>query len=66
MMGGSEAQANMVANFIKTHDVKQPQAYLELSIVELTESGSKAFQNQWQISTKAWNFNFDGEKNRWR
>ncbi len=62
MMGGSEAQANMVANFIKTHDVKQPQAYLELSIVELTESGSKAFQNQWQISTKAWNFNFDGEK----
>lgn len=62
MMGGSEAQANMVANFIKTHDVKQPQAFLELSIVELTEAGSKAFQNQWQISTKAWQFNFDGEK----
>lgn len=62
MMGGSEAQANMVANFIKTHDVKQPQAFLELSIVELTESGSKAFQNQWQVSTKAWNFSFDGEK----
>ena len=61
MMGGSEAQANMVANFIKTHDIKQPQAFLELSIVELTESGSKAFQNQWQISTKAWNFSFDGE-----
>lgn len=62
MMGGSEAQANMVANFIKTHDVKQPQALLEMSIVELNEAGSKAFQNQWQISTKAWNFNFDGEK----
>ncbi len=62
MMGGSEAQANMVANFIKTHDVKQPQAFLEMSIVELTESGPKSFQNQWQISTKAWQFGFDGNK----
>lgn len=60
MMGGSEAQALMVADFIKTHDVKQPQAFLEMSIVELNESGSKSFQNQWQISTKAWNFTFDG------
>ncbi len=60
MMGGSEAQANLVANFIKTHDVKQPQAFLELSIVELTESGSKAFQNQWNVTTKAWQFGFDG------
>lgn len=62
MMGGSEAQANMIANFIKTHDVKQPQAFLEMSIVELTEEGSKSFQNQWQISTKAWQFGFDGQK----
>ncbi len=60
MMGGSEAQALMIADFIKTHDVKQPQAFLEMSIVELNESGSKSFQNQWQISTKAWNFYFDG------
>lgn len=60
MMGGSEAQAQMVASFIKEHDVKQQQAFLELSIVELTEAGSKAFQNQWAINSKAWGFRFDG------
>lgn len=62
MMGGSEAQANMVEKFIKANDIKQPQALLEVSIVELNESGSKAFQNQWAFNTKAWNFKFDGSQ----
>lgn len=60
LMGGSESQAAMIENFIKTNDVKQPQALLELSIVELTEQGSKEFQNQWQITGGPWNFTFDG------
>ena len=60
LMGGSEAQANMIENFIKANDVKQPQAFLEVSIVELNEQGSKEFQNQWQLQTKAWGFHFDG------
>ena len=60
LMGGSEAQAAMIENFIKTNDVKQPQAFLEVSIVELTEQGSKEFQNTWQVSSKAWGASFNG------
>ncbi len=60
LMGGSEAQANMIENFIKANDVKQPQAYLELSIVELNEAGSKEFSNYWQVQGKAWGGRFDG------
>jgi type II secretory pathway component GspD/PulD (secretin) len=60
LMGGSEAQARMIENFIKTNDIKQPQAYLEVSIVELNEAGSKEFQNQWNLGSKHWQANFDG------
>ncbi len=62
LMGGSEAQAKMIEHFIKVNDVKQPQAYLEVSIVELNEQGSKEFQNQWNVGMKHWQFNFDGTK----
>lgn len=64
LMGGSEAQAEMVENFIKANDVKQPQAFLEISIVELNEQGSKEFSNYWQISTKSWGFDFNGSSLR--
>lgn len=60
VMGGSEAQAEMIEKFIKAHDLKQPQAYLELSIVELSEIGSKEFQNTWELQSKHFAMNFDG------
>ena len=60
VMGGSEEQQKMVEQFIKANDMKQPQAYLEVSIVELNESGSKEFQNSWNIDSKAWRFSFNG------
>lgn len=59
MIGGSEAQQKMVERFIASNDVKQPQAYLELSIVELNEQGSKEFQNNWSIQSKAWGVSFN-------
>ena len=49
--GGSEAQAEMVKNFIKANDVKQPQAFVEVQIVELSEDGSKQFENSWTLLT---------------
>ena len=58
MMGGSEAQMKMIENFIKTNDVKQPQAYLEVSIVELSEAGSKEISNDWSITSPTWFVNF--------
>lgn len=60
MIGGSEAQMHMIENFIKTNDVKQPQAYLEVSIVELNEEGSKEFSNEWSLDTKNWVISFQG------
>ena len=60
VMGGSEEQQKMVEQFIKANDMKQPQAYLEVSIVELNETGSKEFQNSWNIDSKAWKFSFNG------
>ena len=59
MVGGSEAQQIFVENFIRTNDVKQPQAFLEMSIVELNEEGSKEFQNNWALQSKAWGVSFN-------
>ena len=60
VIGGSEAQLLMIEKFIKANDVKQPQAYLEMSIVELNEQGSRELENQWAIHSKAWNASFNG------
>ena len=62
MMGGSEAQMQMIENFIKANDVKQPQAYLEVSIIELNEQGSKEFSNEWSVQSNAWGVRFAGGK----
>lgn len=61
LMGGSAAQMDMIERFIKANDVKQPQAYLEVAIVELNEAGSKEIQNHWMIDSKNWVFKFDGK-----
>lgn len=60
VIGGSEAQQKMIENFIKANDVKQPQAYLEVSIVELNEEGSKEFSNTWSLESKNWAVKFSG------
>ncbi len=60
VLGGSAEQQRMIEQFIKTNDVKQPQAYLEISIVELDEMGSKTFENSWAVNSRAWNFKFSG------
>ena len=60
VIGGSEYQLEMIEDFIKENDRKQPQAYLELSIIELSESGSKELQNTWQYMSKNFNFNAQG------
>lgn len=59
MIGGSEAQQKLVEEFIANNDVKQPQAYLELSIVELNEQGSKEFQNNWSLQSPSWGVTFN-------
>ncbi len=52
MIGGSDAQIEMVSDFIKKNDKKQAQAFVELSIIELTDAGSKEFNNTWNVYSK--------------
>ena len=48
----------MVNDFILENDRKQPQAYLEISIIALSESGSRDFNNTWNYSGKHLNLSF--------
>ena len=60
VMGGSDSQMSMIEKFIKDNDIKQPQAYVEVSIVELSEQGSKEFNNTWSLQSKNWFVTFSG------
>ncbi len=61
VMGGSQSQIDMIGDFIKENDVKQPQAFVELSILELTEDGSKEFSNTWSVTGGDVTFNYGGD-----
>ncbi len=59
--GGSDTQAEMIKKFIQDNDKKQPQAYMEIQIVQLNEDGSKTFNNTWNIMTPFFAAGFDSE-----
>lgn len=61
VVGGSEQQIEMIRDFISHTDKKQPQAYLEVAVIELNESGSKTLQNNWTFLSKSFSASFDGE-----
>lgn len=64
LVGGSEQQIEMVNEFIVENDRKQPQAYLELSIIALTEEGSRIFNNDWVFNGKHINVQFIGNETK--
>lgn len=59
MVGGSEQQIQMVNDFILENDRKQPQAFLEISIITLSEEGSREFSNSWAYTSKHLNLTFN-------
>ena len=59
IIGGSVEQIQLIEDFIKNNDKKQPQAYVELQVIELNEEGSKQFNNNWQIWTPFFSASFD-------
>lgn len=61
VVGGSESQLDMIREYIAINDKKTPQAYLEVQIIELTEAGSKTFDNTWQFLSKNFSFNAGGQ-----
>ncbi len=60
VIGGSPEQVDMIREFIDENDKRQPQAYLEFSIIELSEDGSREFNNTWSFQSKHFAFNYDG------
>lgn len=60
VMGGTPQQLQMIKNYISMNDKKEPQAYLEVSIVELSDTGTRQFDNTWQIWSKYFSANFSG------
>ncbi len=61
IMGATDAQFSMIEDFIKKNDIKEPQAYLEISIIELNEAGSKTFDNAWSFVSKNLKASFTSE-----
>lgn len=61
IMGATDAQFGMIEDFIKKNDIKEPQAYLEISIIELNETGSRTFDNTWNFVSKNLKVSFTGE-----
>lgn len=59
--GGSQQQLDMIQEFIAENDKKQPQAYLEVSIIELNEDGSREFSNTWNVMSSFFSGSFTGE-----
>ncbi len=59
LYGGSREQVKMIESFIKLHDKKQPMAYIELSLIQLSETGMKDFSNAWTVWTPFATFKFD-------
>lgn len=60
VIGGSEKQVEMIRDFILQNDKKQPQAYLEVSILELNEDGQKTFNNDWTFFSSFFSASFNG------
>lgn len=62
IIGGSQSQIDMIREYIAANDKKTPQAYLEVQIISLSETGSKTFDNTWQFLSKNFSFNAGGGK----
>lgn len=58
IMGATSHQFGLIEDFISKHDKKEPQAYLEVSIIELSETGSKTFDNTWSFMSKNFSINY--------
>lgn len=58
VVGGSQDQLDTISAYIAATDVKQPMAYIEISIIELNEDGQKQFSTEWSVLAKNFGFSF--------
>lgn len=64
VMGATSHQFALIEDFIKKNDMKEPQAYLEVSIIELNEEGRKTFDNVWSFYSKNFSASFSNGTTR--
>lgn len=58
IIGGSDEQIQLINEFILLHDRKQPQALLDFAVLELNESGSVLFNNEWHFTNNTFPVSF--------
>jgi type II secretory pathway component GspD/PulD (secretin) len=61
VLGATPQQIEMIRDFIKNNDKKEPQAYLEVSIIELSDTGTRQFDNNWTIMSEGFSASFNSE-----
>lgn len=64
VVGGSKEQIELIKDFIAQNDKKMQQAYLEISLIELNESGMRDFSNTWQVWSSFFSGSFDGSSTK--
>lgn len=50
--GGTQEQLNIAQDIINNFDKKEPQVYIEVSVIELSESGSKSLTNALEFTSE--------------
>jgi len=63
ILGGSKNMLDKIADFIKENDIKQPQALLDITIIELNEAGQKDLTNSWSFDSRSFSFSSDTSGN---
>ena len=58
IIGGSKEQIQLINEFIIMHDKKKQQAILEFAVLELNESGSQVFKNDWTFNNNTFPVSF--------
>lgn len=59
ILGGSPSIISRIADYIKENDIKQPQALLDITIIELGEEGQKDLSNVWNVSSRNFSITSD-------
>ena len=61
VLGGSQQIVNRIGAYIKENDIKQPQAIMDITVLELNETGQKDFTNDWSLYSKNFDITFNND-----
>lgn len=62
--GGTEEQVDLAGELVKKFDRRQPQVYIEISIIELSNNAQKNLTNRWDYANGGFNYSFDTVTNK--